>query len=196
VDGLARYGLAAKGASYVLVGVLAGALALGAGGKATSREGALATIADESWGKVLLVALAVGFAAHALWRLLQALFDRDREGSDAGGVAKRLGYLGIAVVYGFLTFLSVQLLVGSAETESQTSQARKATAHVLDWPAGRWLVAAVGLGLIGAGLVNGYRAFTRDFEEKWRTDEMSSTVRRVGRESAPPGCWRRWSSSV
>jgi hypothetical protein len=180
IDGLARYGLVAQGASYALVGVLAAALALGAGGKATSREGALATIADEAWGKVLLSALAVGFAAHALWRLLQALFDREREGSDASGVAKRVGYLGLAVVYGFLAFVSVRLLIDSGGVESQTSQARKATAHVLDWPGGRWLVGAVGLGLIGAGLFNGYRAFTQDFEEKWRTDEMSRAVRRVG----------------
>jgi NADH:ubiquinone oxidoreductase subunit 5 (subunit L)/multisubunit Na+/H+ antiporter MnhA subunit len=180
IDGLARYGLAAKGVSYALVGALAAALALGAGGKTTSREGALATIADDAWGKVLLVALAVGFAAHALWRLAQALFDREREGSDASGIAKRVGFLGLAVLYGFLTFVSVRLLIGSGQHESQTSQARKAAAHVLDWPAGRWLVAGAGLSLIGAGLFYGYRAFAHDFEEKWRTNEMSRPTRRVG----------------
>jgi len=64
-----RVGLVAKGVSYALVGFLALEVALGKGGRATSRQGALATIAGHSWGKVLLVTLAIGFAAYALWRL-------------------------------------------------------------------------------------------------------------------------------
>ncbi|HSL33318.1 MAG TPA: DUF1206 domain-containing protein, partial [Candidatus Limnocylindrales bacterium] len=39
---VARGGLVAKGISYAIVGVLAIQVALGVGGKATSREGALA----------------------------------------------------------------------------------------------------------------------------------------------------------
>src|SRR3954454_5423894 len=60
---LARGGLVAKGISYGIVGVLALQLALGAGGKATSRQGALQTLARHGYGKALLVLLALGFAA-------------------------------------------------------------------------------------------------------------------------------------
>ena len=41
---------------------------------------------------MLLVALALGFTAYGLWRLVQAIFDRDDEGSGAKGIAKRVGY--------------------------------------------------------------------------------------------------------
>ena len=47
---LARIGLVAKGVSFGIVGVLALELAFGEGGKATSRQGALRTIADEPFG--------------------------------------------------------------------------------------------------------------------------------------------------
>ena len=60
---LARTGLVAKGLSFGIVGFLAAKLAVGHGGKATSREGALQTIAHHSYGKVLLILLACGFAA-------------------------------------------------------------------------------------------------------------------------------------
>ena len=63
---LARSGLVAKGVSFGLVGGLAAQLALGDGGKATSREGALASLSQHSVGKILLVLLAIGFASYAL----------------------------------------------------------------------------------------------------------------------------------
>src|SRR3954464_15325453 len=94
---LARVGLFAQGVSVALVGVLALELALRGGGKWPSRQGALATLADESFGTTLLVALAVGFAAYALWRVAQAFFEREEDDSKLW--AKRLGYLGRAAVY-------------------------------------------------------------------------------------------------
>ena len=89
---LARIGLVAKGVSFAIVGVLALRVAVGHGGKSTSREGALATLADESYGKWLLLALAAGFAAYALWRIAQAFFEREEEDHKRWG--KRVGYLG------------------------------------------------------------------------------------------------------
>jgi hypothetical protein len=49
----------------------------------------------------LLVALAAGFAAYALWRLAQALFERDEE--ETKRWAKRAGYLSRAAIYAGLT---------------------------------------------------------------------------------------------
>src|SRR5690242_15762825 len=83
---LARTGLCAKGVSYALVG----ALAVGVGGKSTSRSGALESLAGSTFGKVVLVLLFAGFGAYALWRLVQAWQD------DEWG--KRLGHLGRAAI--------------------------------------------------------------------------------------------------
>jgi len=142
------------------------------------------TLADESFGKVLLVLLAFGFAAYAIWRFVQAFAEREDDEGEAKVEAKkwgkRIGYVGRGLIYAALAVTAVKLLTNSGGGESQNEQARKSTAMVLDWPAGRWLVGLVGLAIIGAGIWNLYRGLTRKFEDRWRSGEMSETERRWG----------------
>jgi hypothetical protein len=156
---LARVGLVAKGLSFAIVGVLALKLAVGSGGKATSREGALHELAGTTFGTFLLIALALGFAAYALWRVLQAWL------GDKWG--KRLGYLGRALIYAGLTYSTIQILVGAGKQESQSEKAHKTTAVVLSWPAGTWIVGIAGVVVLGAAVWNLYRGISRKFEDKW-----------------------------
>jgi hypothetical protein len=180
---LARGGLVAKGVSFGIVGVLAIELALGMGGRATSREGALQTIASHVLGKVLLALLAAGFAAYAAWRFMEAYAEREhgspveREAKEWG---KRAGYVGRGLVYAGLAFGTVKILTGDGDGQSQNEKAHKTTAAILEWPAGRWLVGAAGLCIVGAGAWNLYRGLTRKFEEKWRSGEMSAAERKWG----------------
>jgi hypothetical protein len=176
---LGRTGLVAKGLSYGLVGVLAILLAGGLGGRATGRQGALAAIADESYGRVLILLLAAGFAAYAVWRLAQALLDRGGEGKDATGIAKRLGYFARAVAYLALAASALTLLDGTGSNSSQTQRARETTADALTWPAGRWLVGAAGVGFLVAAAFNGYRAVTQKFEKNWYVDDLGERTQRV-----------------
>jgi hypothetical protein len=180
---LARVGLVAKGVSFGIVGVLAIKLALGDGGRATSREGALRTIASHWGGKLLLALLALGFAAYALWRFVQAYTERGGEGeakAEAAKWGKRVGYVGRGLVYTGLTFATIKILTSSGRQQSQNEKAHKTAAAVLDWPGGRWIVAAAGLCIFGAGVWNVYRGITRKFEDKWRSHEMSETERKWG----------------
>ena len=179
---LARIGLVAKGISYVILGVLAIGVALGKGGKTTSRSGALAELAQHPLGKVLLIVLAIGFACYALWRIVQAFAER-ADDPDAEGEAKkwatRAGYLGRAAIYAGLAYVSVKILLGSQGQESQNKQARQHTAEALGWPAGRWIVAAAGLVIIGVGLWNLYRGVAQKFADKWRGG-MGQTAKKWG----------------
>ena len=183
---LARVGLVAKGVSYALVGVLAIKLAADSGGKATSRQGALQTLAQHSFGKFLLVVLAFGFAAYAVWRFAQAFFDKNNDGDGAKGLAKRAGYFGRGAIYAGLTYSTIKILSGSAE-QSQNQKAHKTAATVLSWPAGKWIVGAAGLVLIGVGLWNGYRALEKKFLKNWKTEKMGPTARRWGTRSGMVG---------
>lgn len=178
---LARTGLVAKGLSYGLVGVLAVKLAVGNGGQATSRQGALKQVAQQSFGKYLLIALAVGFAAYALWRFVQAF--AERAGADDGKAkvwAKRAAYVGRGLVYAGLTYSTVRIVSGAGGGQSQNARAHKSTAMVFSWPGGRWIVAATGLVLIGVAFWNLYRGLARTFEDRWRVGRLSPTVRRWG----------------
>jgi uncharacterized protein DUF1206 len=182
---LARGGLVAKGISYGLVGALAIGVAAGAGGEATSRQGALQTLARHSWGTVVLVLLVIGFAAYALWRFVQALAERSDDGLKTWG--KRAGYVGRGLIYAGLTFSAAKILAGSGGQQSQNAKTHHTTAVVLAWPAGRWIVGAAGLCLLGAGLWNLYRGIALKFEDRWRTGEMSHTERTWGKRVGTVG---------
>jgi hypothetical protein len=190
LNALARVGLIAKGVSYALVGVLAIKLAADSGGKATSRQGALQTLAQHSFGKFVLVVLAFGFAAYAVWRFAQAFFDKNNDGDGAKGVAKRAGYFGRGAIYAGLTYSTIKILSGSAE-QSQNQKAHKTAATALSWPAGKWIVGAAGLVLIGVGLWNGYRALEKKFLKNWKTEKMGPTARRWGTRSGVVGLCAR-----
>jgi len=185
---LARTGLVAKGISYGLVGVLAIGVAVDAGGRATSRQGALQSLAGESWGKVVLALLAAGFAAYTAWRLVQVFAERgDADDGALKTWGKRAGYAGRAVVYGALTWSTLLLLFGSGEEgKSQTEKTQEHTDWALSWPAGRWIVALAGAVVVGVGAWNVYRALTAKFEDKWRGG-MSATARRWGRRAGVAG---------
>jgi hypothetical protein len=185
---LARTGLVAKGLSFGLVGALAIKLAVGNGGAATSRQGALAQLAQHPFGKVALIALACGFAAYALWRFVQAFAEHaDREDGEAKTWAERAGYIGRGSIYVGLTFSAVKILTGSGGGQSQNSSAHKSTAIVLSWTGGRWIVGAAGLTVIGVGVWNLYRGLSLTFEDRWRLGGLSPGLRRWGARAGVVG---------
>jgi hypothetical protein len=177
LERLARAGMAAQGVMYGFVGALAVELALGLGGKTTDQRGALHTLAGEWYGLVALLALAVGFAGYAIWRLAVAVLGEKLERGEDVGVGKRLLYAGRGLVYASLCYSAVALVLtrdaGGSHSEDE------ATATALDWPAGRWLVGAVGIAILGYGLWNGYRALTRNFERDLKVEQMGADERRL-----------------
>ena len=174
---LARSGLVAKGASYAIVGVLALKLALGDGGKATSRQGALQAIAHHAYGTVLIALLAAGLAAYAIWRFVQAVAE-PREDSTAKTWAKRAGYIGRGLIYAGLTYSAVKILVDAGGNQSQNAKAHKTAAAILSWSGGTWIVGILGAAIVVAGLANLYRALSTSFEDNWRAGEMGATARK------------------
>jgi Domain of Unknown Function (DUF1206) len=176
VEWLGRAGLVAQGFSYALVGVLAVKLAIGEGGDTASRQGALRTLADETGGKLLLVLLAVGFAGYAIWRFAEALFDRGDDGDDASGLGKRAAAAGKGVVYLGLMAVTISILAGARGGGG--GEEDKATAGVLSWPGGRWLVAAAGVAILAVGGYHVFRALSRKFMDDMERYEMSRSARR------------------
>ena len=159
---LARTGLVAKGISFGLVG-------------------ALAQLAQHSFGKIVLIALAAGFAAYALWRFVQAYAERpDAEDGEAKVWGKRAGYVARGLIYAALTYSTVRIVTGSGAGQSQNAKAHHSAAMVLGWPGGTWLVGLAGLALVGVALWNLYSGVSRRFEDKWRLSSRSPAVRKWG----------------
>jgi len=179
VEWAGRLGLLAKAVSYALIGILAIQIPLGHGGQAADRKGVLRQLATESWGAAALIALAVGFACYAVWRVIDALVDRRNQGQDPKGLAKRAASFGLGVLYAASAAAAVALVrSGSSAGGGGTGDEKQEAARVLDWPAGRWIVLAVALGFVGAGLYNLYQGVTTKFREELKTGQMSRGVER------------------
>src|SRR5918998_1104937 len=90
---MARLGHGARGVVYCLVGGLALLAAIGSGGRMGGSGGALRTILEQPFGRVLLGIIALGFACFALWRFIEATTDADRRGTEWKGLAVRGAHL-------------------------------------------------------------------------------------------------------
>ena len=178
VERLARFGLAARGVVYTVIGMLAVQAAFFGRGAATDTHGALREIARQS--RPLLAAVAVGLAGYALWRFAEAILDPENKGRSLKGLGKRSIMLGSGVIYSGLALAAVRAFThGAAKLGDSSDGGRQIAASVLDKPFGRWLVGLVGLGVIAGGVVQFVRAWKRSFEKKLMISQMSADERRL-----------------
>ncbi|HEV3480530.1 MAG TPA: DUF1206 domain-containing protein [Gaiellaceae bacterium] len=175
--GLARWGLVSKGVLYLLVGLIATHVSIGGGERIQDRPGALSAVADNWLGKLLVGAVAIGLACYALWRFAEVLLGRTLEGGERFSVWQRLGAAARGVWFLGLFGIALSVLVSADESGSRKED--RVTARVLELPAGRWLVAAVGLGILGAGLFNLFRGVTGRFRERLKLRKMSDVEDRI-----------------
>ena len=161
----ARFGFAAHGIVYGLVGLLALLAALGLrGGRVTDGKGAVQRIGETHWGAPLLWTVGVGVACYALWNVIRALLDPNRLGRGGKAVLKRVGYAASAVSHALLAVYAIQLARGI----SSGGDHHRTIARVLDLPGGRIAIGIAGLGAIAFGLAEVYAAWRnqvgREFE--------------------------------
>ncbi|HEX3691014.1 MAG TPA: DUF1206 domain-containing protein [Solirubrobacteraceae bacterium] len=164
---LAAIGLVARGLVYGVIGILAFKVAIGAGGKTTSQSGAMQTIARQPFGKVLLIALAIGLGAYALWRVIDAVAGARPD--DDGALQRRVSAIGSAIAYAALCVTAVKIIAGA---HASSGSPKPAAAGVLGWPGGPVLVAIAGLVVLGVGAYQGYKGTARRFLEDSRTERM------------------------
>jgi hypothetical protein len=163
---VARGGYAARGVVFLIMGYFAILAALGAGRSVSSTD-ALKTLLSGPMGSVLLAIVAVGLFCFGLWRVMQSVFDADHLGRGGKGLRRRLGY-GFGALFHFgLGAWAVSLMVGwSSRGRDGDRPVRDWTAWLMAQPYGKWIVAAVGLGIVIGGIAIVVRAFTDDFERQ------------------------------
>ena len=168
----ARLGWVAKGVVYLVVGVLAIPIAvdgLRAGTQSAEEEasqsGAVAKLAESSFGSLALWVIAIGLALYVIWRLISIVLPAE---NTAKVWFTRLGYLVSAVTYSLLAWSAVTIAreqQASGGTESEDAKVERFTRELMEKTGGRWLVGAIGVVLVGVGLyfvIKGIRAKFRD----------------------------------
>lgn len=181
---LARIGFAARGLVYMLVGWFAIDAGL-RGGRAADNQGAIATLADEPFGHVLLAIVAAGLLGFALWRLTEGIANPERIGSDAKAGFKRAGQIVSGITHLVLAWTAARLAVGASSGRGMSpgdDSARDWTAWLLSQPLGQLLVGLVGLGLFAAAAQQGVRAWKGNFVDELRgSTPLPGYVCTVGR---------------
>ena len=174
----ARAGLVARGLLWLSLGLVAGRIAAGGGGKA-DKGGALRALRDQPFGQALLIAMAIGFAAHAVFRLLEGTVGRTDEDDDRKRALKRAWSLVRVLIYGSLAVTTLGFALGGG---GSSDDAKGPTATLMGMTGGRWLVGLIGAGLLLGGLVVGFRALRHDFTDKLRMPggRTGTVVKRVG----------------
>jgi hypothetical protein len=186
---LGRVGLVGQGVLATVVGIIAIQIAMGdTTSETATSEGAVAWLAEQPLGRFLLVALTVSLFALAAWRIIEAFTGDPVEGSEAKDRAKYavLGFIYLSLA---VTTLGVTIAnwtggsAGDVGTDSGDAGAQEAASTVFDLPAGRFLVAAGGIAVIGYGLFHIFKeSWGAKFAERLEVDEGSWVVRlgRVG----------------
>lgn len=179
---LARFGHVAKGVVYGLIGVLALQVAFGSGGQLADGQDAARFVDQQPFGQVLLALIGIGLVGYAAWRAVAAIKDTQGEGHGGKGIAKRVGYAASALANGALAVTAFQLAFnqGGGGGGQQTW-----LTQIMAAPAGQFIVALIGLGILARGAQQLWSAYTAKFTRELKTQQMSATERtwavRVGR---------------
>jgi hypothetical protein len=181
---LARGGFVCYGVIHLLFAWLALQVAFGGSAHETDQSGALQLVAQQPFGKFLLVLVAVGMIALAIWQAFVAAVGESGL-KNKRAVAERVLSGCRCVVYGYFAFLTIKVLAGANASQSQSQ--KKTTSTVMSHAGGRWLIGIAGIVVIGVGVGLAVNGLTKKFEERLNVGQMRPSVRRTVRRLGMAG---------
>jgi hypothetical protein len=183
VEKFARFGYAAKGVVYCVVGGLAAFAALGSGGETTGSRGALETLSEQPFGRILLGIVAFGLGGYALWQFIRAIEDPENEGQGGKAIAKRIGFFISGVLHFALVWYAIGIVTGAATGNSGggggDDGAQSWSAKAMSYPMGRWFVFLTGLGILGYGVYQLVRAFKSELGKRLHLGQLEQHTYRA-----------------
>lgn len=177
----ARAGYVAYGLVYLLIGWLALRLAWGDREGSADATGALHTLAKQPLGRALLVVVAIGLLALAVWQGFEAAVGC-RQYDDSKRTRKRIAAGGKAIAFAAIGVSALKVTAGAGASSTKSEQ--KAASGVLALPGGQVLVLVGAAVIVVIGVVTVVQGIKRSFEEQLDTGAMSpgtrSTVSTIG----------------
>jgi hypothetical protein len=176
LETLTRIGFVGYGLLHLAVAWLAVQIALGHPTTEGDQAGAFRYLADQPFGRFLLMVTVVGLAAMAVWQLLLA-FVGHREERGFSRTAERVASAARTVVYAALALTAYKVVVRTPTSNAEETQ--QATAGVMAYPAGLWLVGLGGVAVVALGVGLGVYGARRKFEKRLLLGRMSRSARRT-----------------
>jgi hypothetical protein len=176
----ARAGYMAKGAVYLIVGALALAAAVGAGGKVTDVAGALLAMYRQPLGSVALVLIGVGLVGFASLRVAQAVLDPENRPRNLRMALVRIGEGFTGIGHALLALGAFRLAAMGRAVPTGDRSTRDLSRDLLVLPYGDAVLVALGLIIAGVGLWTFVRALvTRNICRDLVLDDFRPTVCRA-----------------
>jgi hypothetical protein len=182
---LARLGYAVQGLLYGAIGLLAVQAALGVRRAPEDAEGVMALIGRQPYGQILLVVVAIGLAALALWGFARIVYDPFANERTVPRNMLRLGFLLSGLSYTALVFTTLRVLLGLRLVAPGATTPERAAGNLLTTPWGPWLIGLLGLVVLIFGGVELVRAgrynFQRELQRYRLSPEQARWACRLGR---------------
>lgn len=148
----ARGGFAASGLMHLLIAFIIARLALGDGGNA-DQSGALATLAAQPLGAVMLWVAAVVLAALGVWYFVETFLENDAK--------HRVKSAAVGIVYVSLAFSAGKFAMGTGQSSGQQNAGLSARMMQSGW--GKAVLAVIALVVIGVGAYHVYKGVSKKF---------------------------------
>lgn len=181
MERLTRLGYAVKGFLYIAIGFIAIASALGKSRTPADQLGAISTFARLPGAEPLLWIILVGLISYALWGVVRAVMDPLHKGTELKGLLARGGYLISAATYASFVLPTYDLIRGSRHSANSNSTA-ELVSRVMNMPMGRWIVGAIGVAAVAAGLYQIYSGIKENYDEVFKPYRLSAEQLKVARQ--------------
>ena len=181
MERLTRLGYAVKGFLYVAIGFIAIASALGKSRTPADQLGAITTFTKLPNADIFLWIILIGLISYSLWGVIRAVLDPLHKGRDAKGLLARAGYLVSAATYASFVLPTYDLIRGARHASSNATTVQLVS-KVMSMPMGRWLVGAIGLAAIIAGIYQVVSGIEMNYDEVFKPYALSPEQLRIARQ--------------
>lgn len=169
---LARAGFVCYGVIHLLFAWLALQIALGNSSGESDQSGALQFVAKQPAGKFLLILIAVGMIALAVWQIFEAAV-------GSGKTTERVVSGFRAILYAYFAWLAIKVIRGASTSQANSQQ--QTTSKVMDASGGRFLIGLIGVVVVGIGVGLAVYGIRKKFEEHLKIGSMRAAIRKTVR---------------
>ncbi|MBD0259239.1 MAG: DUF1206 domain-containing protein [Cytophagales bacterium] len=183
IEKLARWGYAAKGFVYVLIGILAVMAAVGQGGSGSaSKQGAAQMIFDQPFGKFLAILVVIGILGFVVWRFVQAFKSKSLGSTHNETMMNRVRYGLSGGIYLAFAITLIRMIQGSGGGGNGRQQL---VGRVMEMDLGPLLVALAGIVVMISGIMQWVKAYKEEYMQKLSLGglaaRMRDNVRKIGK---------------
>jgi hypothetical protein len=181
MERLARLGYGVKGFLYIAIGFISIAGALGKSSTPADQLGAIVAFSKLPYAELLIWIILIGLISYSIWGVIRAVLDPFHKGTDLKGLLSRGGYLISAATYASFALPTNHLITGARGGTGANGTAQM-VAKVMNMPMGRWLVAAIGVAAIAAGLYQIYMGYKMDFDKEFKPYALTPDQLRIAKQ--------------